>query len=762
MVKPLQRSEIQGFSKGLNTDLNPLNNQLDTTRDEVNFELLRDGTRARRLGFDTEPGGLDFPVGMSWQQLQSAAASTFLWEGAGGDPQEIITVIHIGTKLFFFKDAGTMVLIHTLEHGFGGSVTLRFAAVDGMLCIANGTPTLGLLEYKASTNTFPYSTFRIQIRDQFGIEETVNPQYETDDKYRGPLTWQHYYNLYNQGWGVPRRGWEYGNPPLQDAVLLGSNGNVNGKTPSNSDVVWSGIDVKPVKEDSLENFEAFHFKLFDGIRGADTKASKGFFIIDAFTRGSSRYSAWNKNKSNHPESGNLIAMPAFNADVTTGGPTSIAAHAGRMFYSGCNGKLLENDSRSPNYNNYVFFTQLVKGRQDFSKCYQEGDPTSRESSDIVDTDGGFFSVSGAINIHTMYSVGDQLILIAENGVWSVTGGSGYGFTATNYKVLKLSSFGGIPNKSFVEFGGQAFFWGWDGIYVIAKNQFGDYEVTNLTKDTNDNFFSTISASARMNCQGFADKVRRQVRWVYIEGEPFVDAQTKEIIIDLKFQALYPFTIMQHPSNRAYVIGGVQLGDFSVRYTETLVFVGNEQVMVGNEPVVLSQDSLTKMESSVKYITIYDASDPKIRFCEYNDDSYEDWAFTGETVDAEAYMVTNAFTGGDFAIKKQVPWLTMAFAETEKLIDSSDDVAQESSCIGRVMWNFTHGAHSGKWSRDMQLYRKSRWFYGDTEVDNGFSLNITKTKVRGIGKSFALHVRTEPRKNCHIYGWGITLTVNSVT
>lgn len=762
MVKPLQRSEIQGFSKGLQTDLNPLNSQVDTTRDEVNFELHRDGTRSRRLGLNKELGGRDFQLNMGWEQLQGSSISTYLWEGAGGIASEIFVVVHVGPVLHFFKNAGTMELIHTLTHGFGRSATFQFGAVDGYLCFTNGTPDIGLVSYKSTGSVFTYSQFRLKIRDQFGIQETINSRYETDDRYRGPLNWQHYYNLYNQGWGVPRRDWAFGDPPLMDAVNLGSNKSPTTSSPSNSDVVWSGIDRKPVSETSPENFEAFHFKLFDGITGADNKAAKGYFIIDAFNRGSSRYSAWVNNKNNYSQVGNLVSFGTPPGDVTEGGPTSVASHAGRLFFSGCRGEVVNGDARSPNYTNYVFFTQLIKNKQDFSKCYQEGDPTSRESNDIVDTDGGFIVVSGAVNIHTMYSIGERLILIAENGVWSVTGGSGYGFTATNYKVERLSGFGGIPNKSFVEFGGQGFFWGWDGIYTIAKNQFGDYEVNNLTKESNDRFFSSIPASARLNCQGFVDKARRQIRWVYIEGEPFVNAQTKELIIDLKFQALYPFSIAQHPVNDAFVVGGVQLGDYSMGYSLNQVYSGSEPVYVGSEPVITDGLVQSTIDSNVKYITIYQTGNPSLCFCEYNQVDFEDWVFTGSPVDAEAYMETNAFTGGDFAIKKQVPWLTVAFAETEKALLPDDSISQESSCIGRIMWNFSHDSRSGKWSRDMQLYRRSRFFYGASDVDSGFSLNITKTKVRGIGKGFALHVRTEPKKDCHIYGWNITLTSNSVT
>ena len=762
MVKPLQRSEIQGFSKGLQTDLNPLNSQLDTTSAESNYELHRDGTRSRRLGLNIEVGGTSFPIGSGWTAVSSMSVSTFLWEGAAGEPDNKFVVVHIGGDLQIFQYTDKMIHMQTIAHGYGDTRKLQFGAVEGYLSVVNGTPNIGLIEYSPITELFSYSTFRLKIRDQFGIAETIEPRYETDVRFRGALNWQHYYNLYNQGWAIPRKDWVFGDPPPIDAVLLGSNNSPGTKSPSNSDVVWSGIDRKPIDEQSLENFEAFHYRLFEGITGADAKAGKGFFIIDAFNRGSSRYDAWVEHRNNYPQTGNLVSFLNPPGDATAGGPTSVAAHAGRLFFSGCSGYVSDGDARSPNYTNYVFFTQLIKNKQDFVKCYQEGDPTSRESNDVVDTDGGFIVVSEAINLHSMYSIGDRLILIAENGVWSITGGSNYGFAATNYKVEKLSTFGGIPNKSFVEFGGQGFFWGWDGIYAIAKNQFGDYEVTNLTKDSNDKFFSAIPTQARLNCQGFVDKSRRQVRWVYVEGVPFDTAVTKEIIFDLKFQAMYPFTIMQQPLKDAYVVSGVQMGDFGVRYIEDGVYVENEPVYVNDDPVGTIFSEKTVLDSNVKYLTIYDKLAPKLCFTEYNDVNFEDWLFTGDVADAYAFMETNYFTGGDFAIKKQVPWLVMAFAETERFLNEDDSINRESSCIGRMRWNFSHSFNSNKWSRDMQLYRKSRWGTTVESPDNGFSINVTKTKVRGIGKSFSLLVHTEPRKDCHIFGWNITLTSNSVT
>ena len=101
-VKPLSRSEIQGFSKGLATDVNPLNSKVDTTVDEVNFELHQDGTRSRRLGLNKEINGAEYATDISWSQLQLSSTSTYLWEGVNGNPATKFLVVQVGNVIRFF------------------------------------------------------------------------------------------------------------------------------------------------------------------------------------------------------------------------------------------------------------------------------------------------------------------------------------------------------------------------------------------------------------------------------------------------------------------------------------------------------------------------------------------------------------------------------------------------------------------------------------------------------------------------------------
>src|SRR5690606_14774784 len=122
----------------------------------------------------------------------------------------------------------------------------------------------------------------------------------------------------------------------------------------------------------------------------------------------------------------------------------------------------------------------VKNKLDLGRCYQDGDPTGRETADVLDTDGGFLRISEAKNIHTLVNLGTSLIAIADNGVWRIDGGSDYGFSATNYRVEKISTFGGLSNSSAVTENQRLYYWAEDGIYTVGSNEFGDLTAESIS------------------------------------------------------------------------------------------------------------------------------------------------------------------------------------------------------------------------------------------------------------------------------------------
>ena len=774
-VKPLQRASVNRFLRGLITEANPLEYPEDASVDELNMDMDITGRRFRRFGMDKEAGGVVVPTAMRWTDLDAMEYNTYLWEQVAGQPGLDFMAVQVGNQLLFFRPGEAVVSVN----GVLGSLQIPtftqnrryyMAGLDGFLVVVCGSDSIAIIEYNTTTQVFSYTMDRLKVRDLFGIEETIDPNYENDVSYRGGLNVQHYYNLQNQGWGIPRWDWKRWNNDLFDPVWLASNKGA-ARYPSNADVVWSGVDFRGIGEDDDEqpnNVEAFNYLQFVGVTGADITAARGYYIIDALRRGQSRMEQWIANKAKYPQVGNLAGVDfSTRIDLTTGGPSCVAAHAGRIFYSGFSGDVYDGDARSPNYNNYVFFSQLVRNKVDFIKCYQEGDPTSRETADVVDTDGGFLKVSGANKILSLFTMGSKLIVLADNGVWSITGGSDYGFSATNYRVDKLSTFGGLSPSSVVIGGDAAYFWAAEGIYTIGTNDIGDLSVGNITNETIKTFYAQIPTRAKTQAYGVYDIYSKRVRWMYRTNEFFSQTiSTRELILDTQIQCFFPFEVLTLPGQPFFLLGGVKTPPFNTKRVDDAVYADTEPVVtLSGEAVIATQEITTPTNAAVKYVGVSQVgANIGIYFSMYTDTDFRDWkSIDNSGVDAAAYMETGAITTGDVAINKQIPYLTMVFENTEKTY-SEGILDKESSCMGRVQWDFGNGNHSNKWSREMQLYRKPRFYFPDENdsVDTGFSKTISKTKMRGKGKAFALRFRTEEFKDLQIRGWVLTVTNNGVT
>ena len=456
------------------------------------------------------------------------------------------------------------------------------------------------------------------------------------------------------------------------------------------------------------------------------------------------------------------------ADSTTGGPTAVAEFAGRVFYGGFTGTVTGGNKRSPDLSNFVVFSQLVKSSQDINKCYQEGDPTSRDNADLVDTDGGFIRISGLDTVVAMVNVSSAIIVIASNGVWSITGGSDYGFSATNYKVDKISEFGALGSRSIVTDSGRVFYWSEDGIYVVGKDQFGAYGVTNITLTTIQTFYEDITNTSKQKVVGAYDAIGKKIRWLYKEGVPFTTSSvTKELILDLSINAFYVNRIMNNATYTAEVFSVFKSLPFQSGTGNVLIQAGTDEVFADTEPVVIPNTGRSAGLQSSRYLCIIkDGTDAIFTFGYYNNPFFTDWeTVDGVGVDAKAFLQTGAYTADDSSIHKQVPYLTMHFLRTENGVDSDLNPEGASSCFVRTMWDWANGYNSNKWSPLMQAYRyrKSYTPTGPEDTfDTGFQIISSRNKLRGRGKAFSLYFETEPLKDCRIIGWSLALNGNSVT
>jgi hypothetical protein len=762
MVKKSIKVEFKNFIKGLITEASPVNFPPEASFAEENFQLKRDGTRDRRLGLDYESDYQVRSLPTDLSTLLTTEPVTFEWRNVGGDPGTIFLVMQVANDLLFFDLQATSVSKDgykgTLADVFTNNNAYSFASVDGRLVVVSGAKTIAVITYNGST--FAKESVSLKTRDVWGLQESTAR--ESDPSLRtATLTSSEWYNLYNQSWGIPRKN---AAGTLDDpAGIYKTDLSVY---PSSKEAVWIGLQYQPVSS-GVTPYERMFTNLYTETLGADTTASKGYFIIDLLDRNASRNAAVIANAAKYPTL-DYTTLVYTGADSTAGGPTTVAEFAGRVFYGGFSGTVTGGDKRSPDLSNFIFFSQLVKNSQDITKCYQEGDPTSRENADLIDTDGGFIRISGMDSVLAMVNVSSALMVIGTNGVWMVTGGSDYGFSATNFKVEKISDMYPLGSRSIVTDSGRVFVWSQDGIYVIAKDQFGSYGGTNITQTTIQTFYEEIPATTKQKVVGAYDSVGKRIRWLFKEGTPFTSGSiTKELVLDLSINAFYVHRIFNPVGNNAEVFSVFKSLPFQSGSGNVSIQAGTDEVFAGSESVVIPNTGRAAGLQASRYLCIINTGGTlTYTFGYYKNPFFKDWeTVDGVGVDAKAYLQTGAYTADDSSIHKQVPYLTLHFLRTENGVDVDLNPEGASSCFIRTMWDWSNGYNSNKWSPLTQAYRyRKEYIPTSTEdtFDTGFQVVTSRNKLRGRGKAFSLYFETEPLKDCRIIGWSLSLNGNATT
>lgn len=586
------------------------------------------------------------------------------------------------------------------------------------------------------------------------------------------LTSRHLYNLRNQGWSVPRPTFD-GNDIASD--LITQFHNVSPAVfPANADVPNPYIYANTNTSAGSKYIQRFNAGDCYTDQKGNTQPPVGYFIIDALDRGTSRKTAYAQMMGlNTGNSWNISDLPV---DSTPSGATVVAEFSGRVFYGGFPGTVTNGDSASPRMSSYILFSALVQDPSDFWQCYQSGDPTSQNNSDLVDTDGGFLRIDGAYGINAMANIQSGLVVFGENGAWVIQGGNQNGFTATNYKVTKVTNNGCIAPDSVVIVNNAVLYWSKDGIYNLTTNQYGDYVSDNITRKTIQTFYNNLDSQDQQYAAGTYDEYEQKVKWI-IGNRLASDAPTVELVLDMTLGAYSKYTINRLNNTRyPWLIRGVQTDPFAISSTLLNVIVGSgAQVLVTSGASVVdnhTNDLEVANIREVKYLVIL-TNTPNIYFTfgNYFNANHYDWVAADVTnhvgVDARSFLLTGVLAGGDYQRKKSITYLTAHFTKTEDgLVDDGTGtgdlkLANPSSCTLQAQWNWSNSSNSNKWSNKYQIYRIKRPYYptNNSNYDDGLYVVETRNKVRGDGKVVSLLFESAPGYHCELLGWSMTLGVN---
>jgi hypothetical protein len=795
MAQAATVKEYNFYVKGLITEASPLTFPENASLEEDNFELFRDGSRRRRLGLDYEQDFQITSTGLSAGTISTQTIKSGLWNNVSNDPLVSILVVQVGSTFKFFDAFADNISGSALNGGraieLAGLSTNPFQGVSifGELVLVNGQRGFFVLKYDKETDTVTVDSRLILVRDIWGIEDGL----ATNQRPSG-LSSSHEYNLLNQGWGSDNRD--------SSKSYYSSFKSSTGEYPSNSDIVWTG---KNQPEDN-----EFAASLIERYFSGSTPTAKGAVVIDAFRRGASRVAAFNQKAFTHistdisgdpfsiekflykvredtstlDSEGKLISLtsipffqplvnrsPKLPQDITVGGIKAVATFAGRVWFSGSTSVLIDDDRRSPHLGGFVFFSQIVDNDRKLGLCHQQGDPTSEEVPDVLDSDGGTVQIPDASTIIKLIPISNGVVAFAENGVWEVTGGD-TPFSATNFQVRKVSSSGAVSPDSVLSVESNIFYWSKSGILVLAPDQVSGFlTATNLTEVTIQTLYNDISDGGKSASRGLYDAAARRIIWLYnddpeIDGVHFVNKYNRSLTFDTVLEAFHTETFGSIPGNTPYIADIFEAPDYNVLTIHTdIVALSRFLIDSLDNEIVISEDVKGNGSSKTEYLAMK-TSDPTYGFTValQRDPDFLDWfSEDGIGVDAKAHMLTGYEILEDTQRNKQATYITCNFERTEtgfEMVDGFLEPQNGSSCIVQAQWDYANSPNSGKFGPPFQAYRLKRNYVSAGPVDSfdyGQAVITSKSKIRGRGKALSLLFQTEPKRDLHLYGWGINFT-----
>ncbi len=646
-------------TRGFVTEFTPVGFPQEAAIDIDNCIIDTDGSVRRRPGIDLEKSFVLNNINgaaIGKGNLGALAFNTFLWEGVANSGTLNIVVVQVGLILQFYTQFGAISANLLGELDLTANVvnlakaplqTVSFAGGLGKLFVVSEHIKPVTISYDGSV--FTVVELLIQQRDFEGLDDGL-----VLDERPTLLTKSHYYNLLNQGWTDDNIN-TFGGTSFNLCAESGGAGAsaASGKDwPSNADIMTVGIVVN---SDGDLAFDPTFIR--EGHLG-NTPAPKGHFILEAFNK---LYDT-------------VAGCAGIGSEITPNRPEAVAFHQGRVFFT------------SPvvqNRGNGIYYSQQLLTDDRASKCFQEADPTADEINDLVATDGGFLPTPGVSQIIAMEEFANGIVILATNGVWYLSGSElGSGFSATSLRLDKVHSAGALSASSVVLAEGQLFYWGTEGIMSVAVDAAGTAVANSVTKNTIQQFYVNISATARKSAASVYIPEQRKLYWSYRDTAKDVTnlsrSANKMLILDLDIKGFYKYTIGEDSANNFPEIMGLSLvGSIAAGVQTTLVVTDNSGETVvdsGAEIVTTIGTAEGAQVTTLKLATmVYSAAldGYQLSFATVDDRAFVDWRLAsgdGLGLPMGSFVEFAEFNYGSVHTKGQTKYVHSFFSKSSKNLD----------------------------------------------------------------------------------------------
>lgn len=679
---------VNTLQRGLITEASALSFPENAFTESDNIRINLDNVIDRRKGIDLEDS-----YSTVTETRSSDAISTYVWENVGGDGDLIFVVTQIGAIIRFYEVTADGVLSDnrksfTIDLGsydltIPDASECQYADGGGRLFVFHPNCSSFYVDYNAAGDSITVTSFNWFIRDFDGVDDSL----ETTERPTS-LTDAHEYNLYNQGWWHPAI--DDGGTRRDNAIDAYKNASpAPSDWPANSDVWWYAKNANDYLDAAYVHTQDF----------GNSPAPKGHFILNAFDTDRS---------GAHADIGTVTEKDSNNLRPSTG-----TFFAGRHWGSGVNYE---------DYTSKVYFSQIIEGTDNIGKCYQSNDPTSEINFDLLPSDGGVVDIQEAGSILKLIPYKDSILVMASNGVWSISGSEGVGFRANDFSIVQLSG-SGIQNQSAVVLvEGVPYWWNLDGIWTIDQEQ----GVVSLTKQTIQETYNSIPPLSKKYAKGAYNKITEEIQWVYTSSSPgSVEARynyNKILCYNVRTGAFFIFSVSNDSGTSDPSINGI--------------------VSIKN-PLAASVE-----DNAFYYLASYlsTGSSYPTTFAREYDTAYKDWTDVpngGSGTDYSSYLITGYTIAGEANKNFQ-----NNFVDVYLNNDATGET--EYSLFIQGLWEFTT-TNTNRFSTAQQLF----------QYNDGHNVTSKRVKIRGNGKSLQLKFYSETGKPFELIGWSAWITGNTL-
>ena len=719
MPQSLIQRTVNTFVKGLITEASELTFPENASVDELNCSLERDGTRRRRKAVALETGAVTSGAVIP----QGGVFQTTTWYNVAGQTNLEFLVVQNGKDVTFYEKALAPLSAQVVSSAsidlssFSANNNLspseeriQVTSLNGVLVVASPAINTIYLEYDAAGSPNKITATAIEFKERdFEWQGSVD---EVTDEYFADKTSpsnQRKYDTENVGW-VGTKG---------SAALTTYLGTSNPPPyPPLTHAWYSGKNANG----------AFSKADWQEIYTGSSLAAHGHYVLDVF---------------------NKVRTNSIPTEVETSRFRTVAAYAGRIFYAGID---------SAKNGGKVYFSRLTENIRDIGNCYQVNDPTSEILSDLLDTDGGVVNIPDAHNIRKLYVLGASLIVFAENGVWSVAGVDNV-FRATEFAITQISDVGIVNENTFTVGGGVPIWWAKTGIYAIqAKEGLNVPSANNLSLSTIQTLWNEIPNEKKAQAFVEYDQINQRIYWFYPDKDESIDYKYNNVLVlDLALQAFHPWKVSDGAAGH-YIVGTSYFSGLGSTSTETQVVNGVDTVVNGSDNVVatLYRDFL-QGETEIKLL-VRNGTDSKMTVAKFSGDTYLDWGDADYSSFAEAGY---DFMGG-MTTFKNAPYVTTYMRVTEEgyVVDGAGYAfINPSSCKMSVSWNLSKVG-----STPREIYKLKDVPVVDpsdlSSINYPTNTVVTKSKVRGRGRSMNLRFESTTGKDFHLVGYEVIGARNS--